>query len=203
MHLSLILVCGAATALAQNSTSQVGSNCNIVSNRTVVAGDNLANIGTATNTSVAQLQFVNPQISNPRLINVGDIIKIPNSKCVAPATAPLAEPTATCSNGTASTTKVAAGDTLIIIAKEKLGITLPALLAANPQVKDPNVVNVGDVLNVPLCNAVARGAGGKNGTATASATATKSAKPKATGGKMRRGVKINKGGKTVAESSGE
>lgn len=57
------------------------------------------------------------------------------------------------------------GDTLIIIAKEKLGITLPSLLAANPQVKNPDLINVGDVLNVPLC--------GKNGMATTSTTTPK------------------------------
>jgi LysM repeat protein len=169
MHLHLLLSATAGLLtpiLAVNSTT-IGTNCNIVSNHTVIAGDNLANIATSTNTTVAQLQFVNTQITNPRLINVGDIIKIPNSACVAPAPAPLAEPTATCSNGTASTIKVVAGDTLIIIAKEKLGITLPSLLAVNPQVKNPDLINVGDVLNVPLC--------GKNGTATV--ISSKAAKP--------------------------
>lgn len=73
MHFSLLLLSTAAIVLAQNSTSQVGTNCNIVSSHTVIAGDNLANIGTSTNTSVAQLQQVNLQISNPRLINVGDV----------------------------------------------------------------------------------------------------------------------------------
>jgi LysM repeat protein len=52
-----------------------------------------------------------------------------------------------CSNGTASTIKVVAGDTMIIIAKEKLGIPFPSLLAANLQVKNPDLTNVGDVLN--------------------------------------------------------
>lgn len=74
-----------------------------------------------------------------------------------------------------------AGDTFIIIAKEKLGITLPALLAANPQVADINVVNVGDVLNIPLCKNGAAAGGAQNGTASAapakSASPTKSAKP--------------------------
>lgn len=102
-----------------------------------------------------------------------------------------------------------AGDMMIIIAKEKLGITLPALVAASPQVADPNKINAGDVLNVPLCNATAGGAGGKNGTATAtlaksaakSATPTKSAKAKVTGSKMRRGATIRKVGEKVAVSS--
>jgi LysM repeat protein len=81
----------------------------------------------------------------------------------------LAEPTATCSNGTAGTIKVVAEDTLIIIAKEKLGITLPSLLAVNPQVKNPDLIKVGDVLNVPVC-------GGKDGTAM-TRTSSRASKP--------------------------
>lgn len=40
------------------------------------------------------------------------------------------------------------GDTLSKIAMRN-GVTVPQLLQANPQVKDPNRINVGDVLNVP------------------------------------------------------
>ena len=43
---------------------------------------------------------------------------------------------------------VRAGDTLSKIAM-KNGVTLAQLLQANPQVKDPNKIRVGDVLNVP------------------------------------------------------
>ena len=130
----------------------IGTNCDFVSTVTVKAGDGLANIATAAKVTLDQVLFVNKNITNARLINPGDVTSIPNAACVAPTIAPLAEPTATCSNGylfhfqvtkaivqslhifrTATTTQVVSGDTLIIIAKEKLGITLPALLAANPQ----------------------------------------------------------------------
>ncbi|KAK0108339.1 hypothetical protein ONS95_003154 [Cadophora gregata] len=164
--LSLMALCF-ATALAQ-----IGANCNVVANQTVKAGDTLAAIAKTANVTLDQIQFVNTQITNPRSINVGDIIKIPNTKCVAPAAKPLAEPTATCSNGTAKTITVVSGDTLIIIAKEKLGITLPALLAANAQIKNPDVLNVGDVINVPLCNN-GTSTGGANNSNTGSTTATK------------------------------
>ena len=43
---------------------------------------------------------------------------------------------------------VKAGDTLSKIASRN-GITLAQLLQANPQVKDPNKIGVGDVLNLP------------------------------------------------------
>ncbi|KAE9374607.1 carbohydrate-binding module family 50 protein [Stipitochalara longipes BDJ] len=169
--------------LATNGAAAVGTNCNIVSIHSVIVGDNLANIATSTNTTVAQLQCVNSQITNPRLINVGYVIKIPNSNCVAPIASPPAEPTTTCSNGTSFTINVVAGDTLIIIAKEKLVITLPSLLAANTQIKNPDLINVGDVLNVPLC--------GQNGTTKATAT-TSSKASKATKARLRRWASLEK-----------
>ena len=43
---------------------------------------------------------------------------------------------------------VKAGDTLSKIATRN-GATLPQLLQANPQIKDPNKINIGDVINLP------------------------------------------------------
>jgi LysM repeat protein len=43
---------------------------------------------------------------------------------------------------------VRAGDTLSKIAMRN-GVTMAQLLQANPQVKDPNKIRVGDVINVP------------------------------------------------------
>jgi hypothetical protein len=65
MNFNLLLYTGAALLtpiLATNPTAAIGTNCNIVSNHTVIAGDNLANIAISTNTTVAQLQFVNTQL---------------------------------------------------------------------------------------------------------------------------------------------
>ena len=44
------------------------------------------------------------------------------------------------------------GDTLSKIATRN-GITLPQLLAANPQIRDPNKIKVGDVVNLPIDDA--------------------------------------------------
>ncbi len=49
---------------------------------------------------------------------------------------------------TADTYTVKAGDTLSAIAK-RLGVTLDELLAANPQIKDPNKIGLGDQVNIP------------------------------------------------------
>lgn len=82
---------------------------------------------------------------------------------------------------------VVAGDSMTIIAKEKLDVTLSALLAANPQVTDAAKIEVGDVLNVPLCDAV----GGNNSTANATTLRTRRA---ITGrdGKVLRSVRLDK-----------
>jgi LysM repeat protein len=58
-----------------------------------------------------------------------------------------AKPTAT--GGVEPTVyKVAPGDTLSGIAT-KFGVTVAALLAANPQIKDPNQIAVGDEITIP------------------------------------------------------
>ncbi|KAH9218862.1 hypothetical protein DL95DRAFT_405513 [Leptodontidium sp. 2 PMI_412] len=133
--------------------AQRGANCDIVANQTVKAGDTLADIAKAANVTLDQIQFVNTQITNPRFIKAGDVIKIPDKICVAPAAKPLAEPTATCSNGMAKTQTVVAGDTLI---------------------KNPDAINAGDVIKVPLCNSVT--GGGNSSTSRAKVSAAKATK---------------------------
>lgn len=46
---------------------------------------------------------------------------------------------------------VQGGDTMYLIA-QKYGVSLPALLAANPQVKDPNLIYPGQLINIPVRN---------------------------------------------------
>ena len=48
----------------------------------------------------------------------------------------------------ASSVKVKSGNTLSQIAKDK-GITLKALLAANPQITNPNMIKVGQTIKIP------------------------------------------------------
>jgi LysM repeat protein len=58
----------------------------------------------------------------------------------APAEAPPAP--------TGNTYAVEPGDTLSLIA-ERFGVTLGALEAANPQIGDPNIIDVGDTIHLP------------------------------------------------------
>jgi LysM repeat protein len=91
-----------------------------------VKGDTLRKIAAKFGTSVDAILKVNPQITNPNIIYVGQAITIP----------------------AASTTHtVQRGDTLRIIAS-KYGTTVDAILALNPKIKNPNLIYVGQVIVV-------------------------------------------------------
>ena len=91
-----------------------------------VRGDTLRIIATKFGTTVDVLIRLNPQISNPNLIYVGQPISVP---------------------GTASTYTVQRGDTLRIIAN-KFGTTVNALLALNPKITNVNLIYVGQVIRI-------------------------------------------------------
>lgn len=91
-----------------------------------VKGDTLRKIAAKFGTTVDAILKLNPQITNPNVIYVGQAIKVPS---------------------TASTYVVQKGDTLRIIAN-KFGTTVNALLALNPNIKNANLIYVGQVLNV-------------------------------------------------------
>jgi LysM repeat protein len=93
-----------------------------------VRGDTLRKIAAKFGTTVDVLLRLNPQISNPNIIYVGQAIAVPGS-----------------SSGTTYT--VQRGDTLRIIAN-KFGTTVDALLALNPKIKNPNLIYVGQVITV-------------------------------------------------------
>lgn len=94
----------------------------------VQKGDTLRKIAAKFSTSVDALLKLNPQISNPNVIYVGQAITAPGSSDPA-------------------TYVVQKGDTLRIIAN-KFGTTVDNLLRLNPNIKNPNVIYVGQVLNV-------------------------------------------------------
>jgi LysM repeat protein len=92
----------------------------------VVKGDTLRIIAARFGTSVDAILKVNPNISNPNVIYVGQAITIP------------ASPT---------TYVVQRGDTLRIIAN-KFGTTVEALLSLNPKITNQNLIYVGQVITV-------------------------------------------------------
>lgn len=92
----------------------------------VARGDTLRKIAAKFGTTVAVLIQMNPNISNPNVIYVGQAISVPAG---------------------ASTYVVQSGDTLRKIAA-KFGTTVDALLKLNPKISNPNVIYVGQVITV-------------------------------------------------------
>jgi LysM repeat protein len=91
-----------------------------------VKGDTLRKIAAKFSTTVDAILKLNPQITNPNVIYVGQAITVP----------------AQASNHT-----VQRGETLRIIAG-KYGTTVDAILALNPNIKNPNLIYVGQVIRV-------------------------------------------------------
>jgi LysM repeat protein len=91
-----------------------------------VKGDTLRKIAARFGTTVDALLKLNPQITNPNVIYVGQAITVPSAS---------------------STYVVQRGDTLRIIAN-KFGTTVDALLALNPNIKNANLIYAGQVINV-------------------------------------------------------
>ena len=103
---------------------------------TVTRGDTMSGIAQRFDLSMQDLLRANPQLPDPSRLNVGDRICIP---------LPIPEPPATCS-GTLYT--VRKGESLTAIA-QRANLTVEALLQANPQISDVNVIFTGQVICIP------------------------------------------------------
>ncbi|MBS4024123.1 MAG: LysM peptidoglycan-binding domain-containing protein [Clostridia bacterium] len=107
----------------------------------VQPGDTLFLIARRFGTTVAAILAANPQITDPNRIFVGQVITIP-------VTPPVPTPPPTPPPGVRQYV-VQPGDTLFLIAR-RFGTTVPAILAANPQITDPNVIFPGQIINIPV-----------------------------------------------------
>ncbi len=101
----------------------------------VQSGDTLGKIAQRYHTTINALIRANPQISNPNLLNPGDLIYLPGSVLVD-------------SNTGLTIYIVQSGDYLGAIA-QRFGTSLQALLAANPQIRTPSRIYPGDRLTIP------------------------------------------------------
>ncbi|HYM14623.1 MAG TPA: LysM peptidoglycan-binding domain-containing protein [Dehalococcoidia bacterium] len=146
-----------------NGSARTGSQ----SSYTIKSGDTLAGIAAKFGVSLADLRAANPGI-DPARLTVGAAVKLPPQTAgapvtPAPATAPPASatpaapaPTARPATATpAPTTPTSLGQTYTVQSGDipetiaaKFGITVAALLAANPGV-DPTKLQVGQVLIIP------------------------------------------------------
>ncbi|KLU40724.1 MAG: hypothetical protein AA931_04055 [Peptococcaceae bacterium 1109] len=105
---------------------------------TVQPGDSMFLIARRFGVSLDALIAANPQIQNPNLIFPGQIVCVPTSP---------APPPPVCPPGTFRYT-VQPGDSMFLIA-QRFGVSLNALIAANPQIQNPNLIFPGQVICVP------------------------------------------------------
>lgn len=108
---------------------------------TVQSGDSMSGIAKKVGVSLDELVKANPQISNPNIIYAGQVLVIPGKDSGGSTPTPPPQP---------QTQKytVKSNDTLSGIAKI-YGVSLDALIKANPQIKNPNVIYPGQVLTIP------------------------------------------------------
>jgi spore coat assembly protein SafA len=117
----------------------ISPNCPGGQSYTVKSGDTMFFIAKRFNVSLQDLINANPQIPDPNTIFPGQVICIPF--------APLAPPTPACPGN--QVYRVVSGDTMFEIAR-RYGITLDALITANPQIPDPNLIYPGQEICIPL-----------------------------------------------------
>ncbi|GIP54958.1 LysM peptidoglycan-binding domain-containing protein [Paenibacillus vini] len=103
----------------------------------VKKGDTLFDLSKKYQVPLQKLIEANPQIVNPDQLNLGDKVKIPSSAV------PVDGEGANVYKHT-----VKQGDSLWKLAKA-WGLPLQSLIQANPQLSDPNVLKVGEVVNIP------------------------------------------------------
>ena len=107
---------------------------------TVQKGDTLSGIAARFGKTLNALLQANPQITNPSLIYPGQTVIIPGDGSSG-------QPSGQNPPATQSYT-VQSGDTLSGIAA-KLGVSLSALLQANPQIANPSLIYPGQAINLP------------------------------------------------------
>jgi lysozyme len=101
-------------------------------------GDTLRSLATMFNTTIETLLALNPGIANANLIYAGQRLNVPVSGSIPPTPPPAGSQFYT----------VQRGDTLQKIAA-RLGTSLEAMVKANPQVTNINLIYVGQKLNIP------------------------------------------------------
>jgi len=133
---SLIVLAILAASFASAGGALAWGGCS--SYVTVQWGDTLSGIAAQCGTTVYAIQAANPGLGY--WVYAGQVLYIPTGGSSNPGNNP---PPAT-----GGTYVVQVGDTLAIIAG-RTGTTVSALLAVNPQISNPNVIFVGQVINLP------------------------------------------------------
>ncbi|WP_052675735.1 LysM peptidoglycan-binding domain-containing protein [Paenibacillus sp. IHBB 10380] len=103
----------------------------------VKKGETLYELSKKYGVSLEELIEANPQLSNPNELSVGDKVKIPSQATPVPAPEQIIHKHA-----------VKQGDSLWKLSKA-WGISLKEMIDANPQLKNPNALLLGEIVNIP------------------------------------------------------
>jgi LysM repeat protein len=96
----------------------------------ISSGDTMYRIAKAFNLPLSREIRANPQLGDPNIIYPGEVVLIPNIKPIPPMV------------------QVQNGDTMSKIA-QSFGIPLNRVIDANPQISNPNVIQVGQTIHLP------------------------------------------------------
>lgn len=143
-----LLSATASAATLRRQALPCGANGTV--SHTIVSGETLETIATRYSSGICDIASFN-QIANANVIEAGAVINVPtfcstpdNTSCVAPV------PTATCVFGVGSSYVVRSGDSLNAIAND-FNITLASVLAANSDIINPDLIQISQIINIPVC----------------------------------------------------
>ncbi len=145
----------------------------------VQAGETLVTFVNRYKVSAQAIIAANPAIQrDPNVLSVGQVLLIPIAAPTVAATATAAAPAATAVPGSGGFVEVVVqpGDTLITYVN-RYGVSAQAIIAANPAIqRDPNILQIGQRLRIPIAVPTATKAASAAptavGTAVPGATAT-------------------------------
>jgi morphogenetic protein associated with SpoVID len=125
-------------------------NDNLPKTYTIESGDTLWCLSCKFNVPYEELLNVNPQITNPNFVYIGQIINIPsidqNHTNTINTTDELNTSNPIQDNNTYT---VKSGDTLWCLSS-KFNVPYEELLKANPQITNPNFIYIGQIINIPI-----------------------------------------------------
>lgn len=96
---------------------------------TVLQGDTLYKIASKFGVTIEEIVNTNG-LTRPDDLTIGQNLFIPLN------------------NNNMQTYRVVAGDTMYLISR-RVGVPLQQLINANPQIQNPNIINIGDIINIP------------------------------------------------------
>ncbi len=133
---------------AGSGTTQPAPSQPTTSTYTIKAGDSLSVIARNHQTTLANLLKLNPSITDVNRIFIGQKVNVAAGAPSAPSQPSQPAPIPSNPAPASGTYTIKSGDNLSSVASRH-GVTLSALLNANPAIKDANRISIGQVITIP------------------------------------------------------